>query len=207
MVLINEWLPNPEGKDVGGEFVEIFNNGREAVNVSGWSLKASSKTKFVLSGEVGARDFLVFKKPALKISLVNTDGEVYLYDASGKLVDQAQFYGLAQEGKSFSRTLQDFSPDKISTGNLTGKSKNLGGQGFSFTDPTPGAANKFSKSEALATQVYSYGVPINRIPGTLDFVLIGLGVAAVLTGLTIFVIKSHENLSKLFFARDEEIWR
>ncbi|TSC82891.1 MAG: Nucleic acid binding OB-fold tRNA/helicase-type [Parcubacteria group bacterium Gr01-1014_20] len=195
MVLINEWLPNPAGKDAEGEFVEIFNDGREVVNVSGWSLKANSKTKFVLSGEVGAGDFLVFKKPALKISLVNTDGEVSLYDTSGKLVDQARFYGLAQEGKSFS--LQNFD------------NQNLGEQArnFMFTEPTPGLANKFSKSEALATQVYSYGVPINKIPGTLDFALIGLGVAAVLTGLTVFVIKSHENLSKLFFARDEETWR
>ena len=78
---------------------------------------------------------------------------------------------------------------------------------FVFSEPTVGGVNKFLKSETLATQIYGYGVPINKIPGTLDFILIGLGVATVLTGLTIFVIKSNEKLSKLFFARDEIAWR
>ncbi len=185
MILINEWLPNPVGKDAEGEFVEIFNGGKDSVNLSGWSVKANSKTKFVLKGEVGAGEFLVFKKPELKISLNNTEGQVYLYDSSGKLIDQEQFLGSAPEGKSFSRMPS--------------------GQ-FVFSEPTAGGVNKFLKPETLATPVYSYGVPINKIPGTLDFVLIGLGVALVLTGLVMFVIKSNENLSKLFFARDEEIW-
>ena len=195
MVFINEWLPNPVGKDADGEFVEIFNSGKDSVNLSGWSLKANSKTKFVLSGEVGAGNFLVFKKPALKIALVNNDGEVFLYDSSGKLVDHQQFLGLAQEGKSFS--LQNFD------------SQNLGeqAQSFVFSEPTPGDQNRFTEQTALVAQVYPTGVPLNKQVGTFDFVLLTLGVAAVLTGLIMFVLKRNEDLSQLFFGRDEVTWR
>ena len=173
MILINEWLPNPEGKDSGGEFVEIFNSGKELVNVSGWSLKANSKTKFVLSGEVGPGGFRVFQKPALKISLVNTDGQVFLYDASGRQVDHQEFLGLAQEGKSFSRN-----PDGY----------------FVFSESTPGAQNKFEEQVALIAQVYPTGVPLNKQVGTFDFVLLTLGVSAVLTGLVMYVLKKNEDL-------------
>jgi len=200
MVYINEWLPNPEGKDADGEFVELFNSGSEAVNVSGWSLKANSKTKFSLSGQIEVGDFLVFKKPGLKISLVNTDGEISLFDAGGKLVDRQRFLGLAQEGKSFSKTIRDFS------------TKNLGWQGksfgeFVFSEPTPGEQNRFLEQTALVNNIYPTGVPLNARVGVFDFVLLTLGVAAVLTGLTVFVLKRNEDLSQLFFGRDEEVWR
>lgn len=194
MVLINEWLPNPVGKDSDpsagsgrvGEFVEIFNNGKEPVNLTGWYLKTTTKIKFVLSGEIKPGGFLVFKKPELKLSLNNTEGQIYLYNSGGNLADQARFYGSAPEGKSYSR---------MANGN------------FLFSELTPGGVNKFLKQETLTANVYNYGVPINKIPGNWDFILMGLGVAAVLTGLIIFVIKSNENLSNLFFRRDEEVWR
>lgn len=185
MVFINEWLPNPVGKDASGEFVEVFNGGSNSVDLSGWYLKANSKTKFVLRGEIGSGDFLVFKKPQLKISLGNTDGEIFLYDASGNLADQARFYGSAPEGKGFSR---------MSSGQ------------FVFSEPTPGATNKFLEKTALINNSYPYGVPLNKPLGAFDLIWLALGVAAVLTGLIIFVIKSNENLSKLFFRRDEEVW-
>lgn len=185
MVLINEWLPNPEGKDTDGEFVEIYNSGKESVGVSGWSLKANSKTKFVLKGEVWPGGFLVFKKPELKISLNNTDGEVFLYDAAGRQIDRQQFLGLAPEGKSYSRT-QD--------GN------------FVFSEVSLGGVNKFFEETAMISSNYQIGQPLKVPLGVLDVILLTLGVASVLTGLMLFIIKSNENISKLFFARDEEVW-
>ncbi|MEK7117560.1 MAG: lamin tail domain-containing protein [Patescibacteria group bacterium] len=194
MIYINEWLPNPVGKDASGEFAEIFNSGKEAVNLSGWYLKATAKTKFVLSGEIRPGGFLVFKKPELKISLGNTDGQLFLYNVTGKQVDYQQFLGSAPEGKSFSRTLQDFSE------------KNLGGQAFFFSEPTPGVQNKFLEKTALMANNYQTGVPLNKNLGFGDFFGLLLGSSVVLTGLIFFVVKKHEDLSKLFFGRDEEVW-
>lgn len=186
MVYINEWLPNPEGKDADGEFVEIYNNGGSAVNLSGWSLKANSKTKFYLSGTIGPGEFRVFEKPSLKIALTNTDGQIFLYDATGRQVDHQEFLGLAQEGKSFSR--------------------NPGGY-FVFSENTPGEQNRFEEQMALVSQVYPTGVPLNKQVGTFDFVLLTLGVSVVLTGLIMYVLKKNEDLSQLFFGGDEEVWR
>ncbi len=188
MIYINEWLPNPVGKDTAGEFVEIFNGGKETVNLAGWYLKtkATTKTKFVLSGEIQGGGFAVLKKPELKIALGNTDGELFLYDADGKQIDRQQFFGSAPEGKSFSRMAS--------------------GQ-FVFSEPTPGEQNKFSEQMALIGNVYPTGVPLNKPLGVFDFVLLTLGVAAVLTGLIIFVLKKNENLSKLFFGGDETSWQ
>lgn len=186
MIYINEWLPNPVGKDVDGEFVELFNGGKDSVNLSGWTLKANSKTKFVLSGEIGPGGFQVFQKPVLTVSLNNTDGQVFLYDASGKLVDHQEFLGLAQEGKSFSRNSDGY---------------------FVFSESTPGEQNRFEEQTALVAQVYPTGVPLNKPVGIFDFVLLTLGVSTVLTGLVMFVLKRNEDLSQLFFGRDEEVWR
>ncbi len=196
MIYINEWLANPVGKDSDpsassgrvGEFVEIFNNGKVSVNLSGWYLKTkvATKTKFVLSGEVGGGGFAVFKKPEFKITLGNTDGELFLYDASGKLVDHEQFLSLAPEGKSYAR---------ISEGD------------FLWTDPTAGMPNKFLERGALIDNTYPISVPLNKSLGIFDFILLALGAAAVLTGLIIFILKKNENLSKLFFRGDEANWR
>lgn len=200
MVYINEWLPNPIGKDTEGEFVEIFNSGPTALDVRGWRLEVKGGKKFYLSGQVGSGEFLVFKKPALKITLVNTDGGISLYDASGNLVDHQQFLGLAAEGKSYSRTLQD--PAKAGPG---GQGASFGS--FVFSEPTPGEQNRFLEQTALVSNVYPTSVPLNKQVGVFDFVLLTLGVSVVLTGLVMFVVKRNEDLSQLFFGRDEEIWR
>ena len=185
MIYINEWLPNPVGKDAAGEFVEIFNGGKTPVNLSGWYLKTTAKTKFILSGEIKPGGFLVFKKPELKISLGNTDGQLFLFDASGKQIDHQQFLGSAPEGKSFSRTSSE---------------------NFLFSEPTAGAPNKFLEQTALMANNYQAGVPLNKNLGFGDFFGLLLGSSVVLTGLIFFVVKKHEDLSKLFFGRDEEVW-
>ena len=38
MVFINEWLPNPNGADAKGEFIELWNSGNAPINLSGWSV-------------------------------------------------------------------------------------------------------------------------------------------------------------------------
>lgn len=210
MIYINEWLPNPVGKDTTGEFVEIFNSGKEPVNLSGWYLKTTGKTKFVLSGEIKSGGFLVLKAPGFKLPLKNTDGQLFLFDASGKQVDHQQFLGSAPEGKSYSRvaTRQNFPEENLGgQAHQNFSTENLGGQGFLFSEPTAGMTNKFLEQTALINNMYPTGVPLNRQLGVFDFVLLTLGVAVVLTGLIIFVIKTNENLSNLFFRGDEEVWR
>ena len=43
-VVINEFLPNPDGTDTGNEYVELYNSGSASVDLSGWVLQAGTST-------------------------------------------------------------------------------------------------------------------------------------------------------------------
>jgi lamin tail-like protein len=188
MVFINEWLPNPVGPDATAEFIELYNNGNRSVDLEGWKLETGKGKKFSLAGHVivpGA--YLVLDHAETKLSLANTDGALALYNASGILIDEASFAGAAPEGKSFSRI--NYAPTDIGH--------------FAFVDPTPGALNKTINNE-IAARKYPTNTPLNQNLDTSGFLAIMMGTAVVMSGLIIYVIKSHEALSKQFFGRDEK---
>jgi hypothetical protein len=124
-MIINEFLPNPAGKDTDGEWIEFFNNGSAPVNLRGWVVKDASGKNFKFAKEVLVEPGGYFKLDysQSKISLNNAGEKLFLYDASGKLADKAEYSGSAPEGNSLARR----------------------GDAFVFTEsPTPGSANVFS---------------------------------------------------------------
>jgi hypothetical protein len=190
MLFINEWLPNPSGDDAVGEWVELFNDGNASVNIGGWLLKTGGASKYNLKGTIGAGEYLVLRRADTKLVLRNTDEKLFLYDVSGNLVDQSAFFGSAPEGESFARTGYD---PKSPT------------QQFAWSEPSPGYANKISLNTNIFHNAYPAGVPLNKNIGSVEFWSMMLGAAAVLTALVVFVLKRNENLSNLFFRRDEKI--
>lgn len=189
MIYLNEWLPNPVGPDAAGEFIELYNSGAAPMDLTGWVLKTENSKKFSLAGRVvPARGYLVLRRSVTKLSLRNTDGGLSLYGASGALVDHAEFFGSAPEGQSFSR---------VSYG------ASAAGQ-FAFTDSTPGAANK-TVDIAITARWYPFGVSLTRRLDSSGFFAIMMGTAVLLAGLIIYVTKANEDLSKLFFGRNEKI--
>lgn len=127
MVVINEFLPNPAGKDTEGEWIELFNNSQEAVNLNGWQIKDASGKTFFFKNKIGPGEYLVFDYKTTKISLNNSAETLFLYDQKGALIDKAEFAGTAPEGKSLARQNKQ----------------------FIFTnEPTPGKANVFKNSAA-----------------------------------------------------------
>ncbi|MBI2035376.1 MAG: lamin tail domain-containing protein [Candidatus Liptonbacteria bacterium] len=121
MLRINEFLPNPAGKDTAGEFIELYNSGFTPINLSGFSLRDKSGKVFKLSGSIEPQSFRIFWRKETKISLNNINEKVFLFDNSGALLQGAGFLGEAKEGASFSFVAPDFI--------------------FSNT-PTPGAPNQ-----------------------------------------------------------------
>lgn len=199
MIFINEWLPNPAGNDAQSEWVELFNSGSStvltagnaSVNLDGWIIKTSGTSKFNLKGTIGAGEYLVLKRTDTKLVLKNTDEKLFLYDMAGKLVDESGFLGSAPEGKSFSRI--GYNPEGLA-------------QQFVWAEPTPGAANKATANNLITiNNQYPLNTPLNQNLDTMEFVGLALGAAVVLAAIVMFVLKRNENLSKLFFARDEEI--
>jgi hypothetical protein len=104
-------------------------------------------------------------------------------------VDHAEFQGSAPEGQSFSRVDYSIGAE----------------QHFTFVAPTPGVANK-TVSNAIAVHNYPVGMSLNQQFTSSAFFAIMMGTAALVAGLIIYVIKKHEDLSQLFFGRNEKTW-
>ncbi len=178
-MLINEFLPNPIGKDTEEEWIELFNNSQEAVDLSGWQIKDASGKAFFLKNKIGPGQYFVLDYKTTKISLNNNAETLFLYDQKGNLIDKAEFAGAAPEGKSLIRQ---------------------NGQ-FIFTDkPTPGKANAL---ENLTTSVVAADDPsldgpaiINNSQLNFTNLLIGLFISLALAVLGIFILKKLNLLSE-----------
>jgi hypothetical protein len=184
MVLISEWLPNPKGTDAKNEWVELSNTGSSLVDLTGWRLTADGKKFFTLQGAIGPQGRIVLPRTQSKIALKNTDGKLALYDVTGRLADQVSFVGNAPENESANRA----------------------GSNSFFGKPTPGAPNVSAGSNAIAyNSAYPFGVPIGpKVATVSQFAGFLLGTALALAAAVMFILKSHEDLSRFFFDRNQD---
>lgn len=190
MIFINEFLPNPAGSDAENEWVELWNGGEVKVDLNGWNLADGSGKSFNLSGTIGAGEHLLLPRAKTKLVLRNTDGKLLLYDAGGKLADEASFLGTSPEGKSFSRL---------------GYESDVGGQLFTFSEPTPGAKNIVINHLPLTTNNYPLDSPLNPQIGLPQVFGMAVGTALALAALVMIVLERNENIKNLLFRRNEEI--
>lgn len=121
-VVINEFLPDPEGDDEGkkpeGEWVELYNAGEDEVDVDGWMIYDSDDDhELVISSDNIDGDSTVIKPKKFLVVYRDGDGDfalnnsggdaVRLYDgkisAGGNLIDSYVYGGKASKGKSFAR--------------------------------------------------------------------------------------------------------
>ena len=115
MIVLNEYLPNPIGDEcsTGGEWVELFNNGNEAVDLNNWKIKdeigditiVSATTTFSGSTMIGAKgsgtEWLVVY---LDGCVLNNNGDsLSLSDSSNILIDSTSYLGTVIENKSNAR--------------------------------------------------------------------------------------------------------
>ena len=193
-VLINEWLPNPAGSDAAGEFVELINSGDRLVDIHDWILRTLGKKQVRMRGSIPPGGFLLLPRKDTRLVLRNADEGLALYDASGRLIDASKFIGVAPEGKSFSRITPKTSSQDESI------------QQFAWTEPTPGAANHAVALPVIAAFAGPFDVPVNHAAVcAAGFAGAMFGVAALLTALILYSIKANEDLSDIFFARDEAV--
>jgi len=119
-VSINEILPDPEGDDSEGEFIEIYNYGDSEIDLTDWKIEDGGSS-FTLSGTIGSEEFRVLWRNETGIALNNNGDELKLYGDNNKLIDEIS-YSFSTEGKSWARI-----PD--GTGDLEER------------NPTPGESN------------------------------------------------------------------
>lgn len=102
-VYINEFEQNPAGSDFGNEWVELYNSGSSAVDVTGWVLTANggnpqSKT---LSGSIPAGGYMVVSKSGQFLD--NSGESLTLDDDTGTQVDATPVF---DDGANDSRSQQ-----------------------------------------------------------------------------------------------------
>ncbi|MFH1822367.1 MAG: lamin tail domain-containing protein [Patescibacteria group bacterium] len=105
-VIINEFLPNPEGSDTDGEFIELKNIGEEKVNIINWQLDdsegGSRPYEFITDTWLDINSFFLIERPESGLALNNTTDVVRLYNDFNELIDEAE-YEAVKEGESYAR--------------------------------------------------------------------------------------------------------
>jgi hypothetical protein len=144
---ISEFFPNPENKDIDGEFIELFNDGISVIDLMGWKIKDASGKIFIFQQKeiIGPQEYLALFFKKTKISLNNNGEILYLYDKNDVLIDKAEYSGIASPGTSYIRSKEGF---------------------IKTFRPTPGSKNIFVSSENVssnkATKHFSLDKKSNR---------------------------------------------
>lgn len=182
MLLVSEWLPNPVGTDAAGEWIEVLNNGTDPVPLAGWSIVAGTGKRFVIrDGILPSGERKVFARAETKLSLINTDGRLALYNPRGVKRDEVSFVGAAPEGKSASRV----------------------GNEIFFTAPTPGAPNDAKPAVALRASAYPTHTSLVPALRTIEWMGLALAVGCALAAAVFFsLIRNAELHHALFESND-----
>ena len=104
-IIITEFLANPEGSDKENEFIEVYNNGDEEVDLGGCVLedKMGSVKKFVIIEgiRIDAGKYKVFYSDETKITLNNSGDGVILRDSKNNIIDETEISDKALEEQAF----------------------------------------------------------------------------------------------------------
>jgi len=93
-LVINEFIPNPEGLDDGNEWVEFFNPTEYLINLENYKINGTS-----ISGSIEPGGFFILENWS---GLTNTSGEIVLKNSVDEIIDSKNYLN-AVEKKSFGR--------------------------------------------------------------------------------------------------------
>jgi len=142
-IIINEFIPNPEGKDEENEWIEIYNGSDSITDISGWQLDdedgGSKPFIFPENTLIAPKNYLVFSRQITKIALNNDKDSVRLLLAEG-VVFQEINYEKPKQGQSSARTDEGFvwSVPTPGMANIVSPPTNMGldgGEGFVYQQP------------------------------------------------------------------------
>lgn len=113
-IWISEFLPNPDGPDAGKEWVELYNNSPDEVDISDWILDGEATTKLLGPGaytfpsgsKIPAFSFLAFNLPEGSFLLNNTGGDTLrLFWPNKTLLTQVTYSQNAREDETYARKI------------------------------------------------------------------------------------------------------
>ncbi|NCU41807.1 MAG: PKD domain-containing protein [Candidatus Moranbacteria bacterium] len=92
-IRINETLPNPKENEEKGEYIELYNFGDSAVDISFWQLMDTSLQGYTFPQNtlLSSREHRVIFRETFGFALNNTKETVFLQDASGYQIDSVSW--------------------------------------------------------------------------------------------------------------------
>jgi|GEM_PF-4887305 len=106
-LIFSEVLPNPDGADSQNEWLELFNQDNQEINLSQWKIKDLSGKSFNLPDVIlEPGQYLVLIGEELRVSLNNNYEKLMLYRPDGTLADWLEYQN-AKEEASFSRVADE----------------------------------------------------------------------------------------------------
>ncbi len=104
-LMITEVCPDPEGSDIEGEFIELYNAGETDLTLLGWSIGDASSARHVFSEDephiVYAKSYLVITRKASGLALNNDKDKVVLYAPGGSEPVLETAYEGSSQGRSY----------------------------------------------------------------------------------------------------------
>lgn len=105
-IIINELFPNPSGSD-SQEWIEIFNQGNSAVDLSGWQIddreEGSNAYTIPFGTLIDPGQYLVFYHTETNIALNNEGDAVRLIHPDGNVASQINYNETAKDNLSYAR--------------------------------------------------------------------------------------------------------
>lgn len=108
-IIINELMPNPSGDETKNEWIELYNNSDEAIDLNGWHLKdlygsTHDFAIFNIKGTIiGPRQFLLFYRDETNVTLNNDTDSVVLVQPNGKILSQTYEFNQSKTDWSWAR--------------------------------------------------------------------------------------------------------
>jgi len=102
-IYLNEILPNPNGDEKLGEFIELYNAENSEINLAGWTLKDASKTKYIFPTDtkIAAGKYWAIYRNDFKFAMNNSGPEtIYLLNKANNIISSV-FYDNAKENVSY----------------------------------------------------------------------------------------------------------
>ncbi len=105
-VIINEILPNPEGTDRDGEFIELKNNSTQRINLLNWQLDDSEggSRPYTINSDawIDIEEYLLIHRTESGLALNNTFDSARLFNSFNELIDSIDYENVI-EGESYAR--------------------------------------------------------------------------------------------------------
>lgn len=146
-IKLSELMPNPEGDDAAGEWIELYNGGDKEIDLAGGSLSDASGKIYAIpkNTAIPAKSYKVFYRKQTGIVLNNDQDTIDLKDSSGKKIDNVS-YADGAEGKSYS----------------------LSGKNWQWSDPTPAKANFQAAGAGTNANENTNSSGIKRVGATIN---------------------------------------